>query len=252
MKKSFSLTSALAIVSSLISVAQSRECSILHVYGANGKVGAGFGVINDGSIPRTGNSGDAGADATSFAKTENPNPACGSVAKVHGNVVDIPTFVQQAEQDGLPTVYSNGSIPLKVFIVNRGGGGPMTCQYSSDATGHNWADMDVTLNIPGNFGLYNVVRKQFSAVATFKSGSHATGGANKDVALVRCRAGESNQCGGCFAVKLDGTVTRSDAASAAASASSGSSSALSLTSQQMSAIVAKVIDAAQQQHIVAA
>ncbi|POV99335.1 hypothetical protein PSTT_13850 [Puccinia striiformis] len=88
----------------------------------------------------------------SFRRGPNPNPVCGVVPILPSRVVDISSFVSQAVDAGIPSVFSNGSIPLTVFQINRIGGGPMTCEYSSDATGNSWQPMDMTLNMAGNFG----------------------------------------------------------------------------------------------------
>ncbi|CAH7686508.1 hypothetical protein BY996DRAFT_4578227 [Phakopsora pachyrhizi] len=247
MKTGISLISALAVFSAIVSLVESRKCSILQVYGANNKIGTGFGVFNDGSVPRTGSSGDAGADSASFSAGDNPHPVCGSVPKLRGHVVNVEEFVQKAIQEGLPTVYPNGSVVIKAFQINREGGGPMKCEYSQDATGNSWQPMDVTLNMPGNFGLENNERTQYQVVTTFKAGSQANG-KNQNVALVRCRAGVDGNCGGCFAVQLNGVVVQADGQD---NMPSSPNSDLGLTSQQMSTLVAKVINIAHEEHVVA-
>lgn len=241
---------SLAVACILISVlpeARASTCSILEVHGANGKVGAGFGVQSAGVVPRSGG-GDTGADGAEFQAGTNPNPVCGTVAKLPSKKVDIPTFVNNAVEAGLPSVYSNGSIPLTVFQVNRIGGGPMTCEYSADATGNSWQPMDMTLNMLGNFGIESQQNTKMSIVTTLRAGSRFTGGTTHDVGLIRCRAGTDGICGGCFAVQMSGQVMESSAQGASASPAS---STLQLTSQQMSTVVSKVIALAQAQHLVA-
>lgn len=230
---------------SLLPETHAGTCSILAVHGANGVVGTGFGVQPVGVVARKGN-GDTGADAAEFSSAANPNPACGRVPILPTDVVDIPSFVNQALIDGVPTVYSNGSIPLTVFQVNRIGGGPMTCQYSADATGNSWQPMDVTLNMPGNFGIESQQQVTMQVVATFQAGSKFTGGPNQDTGLVRCRAGQNGNCGGCFAVRMNGQVVVSGATGTPQSAP-----ALQLNSQQMSAVMTRVINLAAQQNLVA-
>lgn len=240
----------LAVACILISLApetQAGVCSILQVRGANGKIGVGFGVQPDSVVPRTGG-GDTGADAAEFQAGPNPNPACGAVAILPSRVVDIPSFVSQAVDAGIPSVFSNGSIPLTVFQVNRIGGGPMTCEYSSDATGNSWQPMDMTLNMAGNFGIASQQNIKMTVVTTLRAGSKFTGGATNDLGLVRCRAGTDGNCGGCFVVQMSGQVM--DATNGAVTASVNSPP-LQLTSQQMSSVVAKVIDMAKSQNLVA-
>ncbi|KAH9456204.1 hypothetical protein MJO28_006229 [Puccinia striiformis f. sp. tritici] len=241
----------LAVACILISLApetQAGTCSILQVRGANGKNGVGFGVQPDDVVPRTGG-GDTGADAAEFQAGPNPNPVCGVVPILPSRVVDISSFVSQAVDAGIPSVFSNGSIPLTVFQINRIGGGPMTCEYSSDATGNSWQPMDMTLNMAGNFGIDSQQNTKMTVVTTLRAGSKFTGGATKDLGLVRCRAGTDGNCGGCFVVQMSGQVM--DATNGDVAASPVNSAPLQLTSQQMSSVVAKVIDMAKSQNLVA-
>lgn len=240
--------SVACVLISLLPETQAGVCSILQVRGANGKIGTGFGVQPDNVVPRTGG-GDTGADAAEFQATQNPNPACGVVAKLPGKRVDISYFMSQAVEAGVPSVFSNGSIPLTVFQVNRIGGGPMTCEYSSDATGNSWQPMDMTLNMLGNFGIESQENTKMTVVTTLRAGSRFTGGPSNDIGLVRCRAGTDGICGGCFAVQMSGQVT--DASNGGTPASPMSSSPMQLTSQQMSNVVSKVIDLAKTQNLVA-
>jgi len=238
---------AVACISiSLLPEAQAGVCSILQVRGANGIMGTGFGVQPDGVVPRSGG-GDTGADAAEFTPSPNPNPVCGTVAKLPSKTVDIASFISQAVDAGLPSVFSNGSIPLTVFQVNRIGGGPMTCEYSADATGNSWQPMDMTLNMLGNFGIQSQQNTKMTVVTTLRAGSRFTGGPNHDMALVRCRAGTNGICGGCFAVQMSGQVMD---ASQGGSSGAPASAPLQLTSQQMSSVVAKVVDLAKKQNMI--
>ncbi|KNZ58032.1 hypothetical protein VP01_2010g4 [Puccinia sorghi] len=249
----------------LLPEAQAGVCSILQVRGANGKMGTGFGVQPDGVVPRTGG-GDVsaastltGADAAEFEASPNPNQVCGIVAKLPSKTVDIASFISEelslrvffdallAVNSGLPSVFSNGSIPLTVFQVNRIGGGPMTCEYSADATGHSWQPMDMTLNMLGNFGIQSQQNTKMTVVTTLRAGSRFTGGPNQDMALVRCRAGTNGICGGCFAVQMSGQVVD---ATQGGSSRAAASAPLQLTSQQMSSVVAKVMDLAKKNNMV--
>lgn len=223
-----------------------RECSIISVRGSGPHVGAGFGVMSTG-VPRTGTSGDAGADAAHFNPGENPTPICGTVAKIPGGTVNVASELLTATSAGLPVVFSNGSIAMTFFQVNREGGGPLTCQVSPDATGNSWQPMDITLNVPGNFGIQPANRVQYTAIATFRAGARLIGGATKNVGLIRCRAGVNNQCGGCFAVQMNGQVVKANSHQS----SVDSDTELSLTSQQMSTLMAKVVDVAKEQGMVA-
>lgn len=228
-----------------------RECSILEVHGSNANVGAGFGISKTG-VPRTGTDGDAGADATSFNPGPNPNPICGSVAKLNGPV-NIQSELLTATAAGLPMVYNNGSIVMTFFQVNRDGGDPISCEYSADATGNSWQAMDVTFNVPGNFGINPADRQQYTAVATFPPGAKLSGGDTKNVGLIRVRAGPQQQCGGCFAVQMNGQVelATSPTPTVLNQSSPSNFAPLSLTSQQISAIMAKVVTIAKAEGLVA-
>ncbi|MBW0490259.1 hypothetical protein O181_029974 [Austropuccinia psidii MF-1] len=244
---------ALLWLSNLFTETEAGVCSILQVLGANHKIGAGFGVATDGSVPRNGN-GDTGADATEFDAVENPNSACGRVALHGGKNVDIASFTKKAVASGLPLVYNNGSIPMTVFQVNRLGGGPMTCEYSADATGGSWEPMYMTLNMPGNFGLQSVQNVKYSVVATFNAGAKFTGGVNHNMGLVRCRAGQKNVCGGCFVVQMDGVVSSSlstPQSQQIRTAVSSVTAGQDLSSQQMTIVINKVIATAKSQGLVA-
>lgn len=231
---------------------ESRYCSILNVNGGNGVTGHGFGIDASGRVPRTGTSGDAGADATAFTPGDNPNPVCGSVAKLHG-AVNIADQTAKSIAAGVPTVLSNGSIPLDFFQVDRNGGGPAACEYSADGTGNSFEPMDVTLNLPGNFGAFPADRKTWRVVATFKEGSRCSGGPDKNICLVRCRAGQTSEtaqkiCGGCFIVKLDGTVAKKGSSG---SSSGSDSSGYTLTSQQMDSLISVSVKLAKKNNLVA-
>merc|ERR1739838_715511 len=102
---------SLAVACILISIlpeTQAGVCSIIQVRGANGIIGAGFGVQPANVVPRSGG-GDTGADAAEFQATPNPNPVCGTVPILPGKKVDISSFISDAVTAGIPTVFSNGS-----------------------------------------------------------------------------------------------------------------------------------------------
>lgn len=236
----------------IIPYTESRYCSILAVNGGNGVIGHGFGVDTSGRIPRTGTAGDSGADATAFNPSDSPQPVCGSVVKLHG-AVNIADQTAKSIAAGVPTVHSNGSLPLDVFQVDRNGGGPMECEYSADATGNSFQPMDVTLNLPGNFGAFPADRKTWRVVATFKEGSRCGGGPDRNLCLVRCRAGQTSEtaqkiCGGCFLAKLEGKVVRKGSSGGS---SSSDSSGYSLTSQQMDSLISVSVKLAKKNNLVA-
>ncbi|CAH7666642.1 secreted protein [Phakopsora pachyrhizi] len=196
----FSLTASILILSLIART--SAHLSLLAIYGSNNVIGRGFGVNTDGKYPRKlGRSGDAGGDSTVFETgTDNPSPACGRTPEL--GELDIPAWLSQAEGEGLPAAYSNGSIVAEAFQVNRDGGGPMSCEYNQDATATSWKSMFLTLNQAGNSGIYNVNRFNSTVVINFPQGAKCTGGWTGTACIVRCRTGVNKRFGGCFAAKL--------------------------------------------------
>lgn len=241
-KNGFFAGLSLAILwsSQVVQVVESQACSVLNVYGANGVIGAGFGVNKSGTVPRTGTQGDAGEDATVFRPGKNPNPVCGTVALLHG-AVDIAK--ESHKVDHAPTVWSNASIPLDIFQVNRNGGGPGIAEVSTDATGNSFEPADVTLNLPGNDGAWSANRQTVRVVVTLREGTTCTGGKLKNRCLIRFRAGLNDTCGGCFLVKMEGTVKQSS--------SGGCSAKYTLSARQISILMDQSITLAKQDHLVA-
>jgi len=235
---------------SLLPETQAGVCSILEVRGANGQVGRGFGVQPVGTVARSGHS-DTGADAPYFKPGATPNPVCGVVPIVPGNIIDIPTYVGQAIDNGVPSVYSNGSISMTVFQINRIGGGPMSCEYSADATGNSWQPMVTTLNMLGNFGIQESQNVKMTVVATLRAGSRFTGGPTRDMALIRCRAGVNQNCGGCFLAQMRGQVVDVTNGASNVSPTSNPQVPLQLNPQQISQVVSKVLLLAKNQDLLA-
>ncbi|EGF97723.1 uncharacterized protein MELLADRAFT_73701 [Melampsora larici-populina 98AG31] len=208
--------------------------SLITIHGSNNKVGHAFGVHTDGKYPRRpGGSGDAGGDSGVFQTgTDHPNPACGSTPEL--GQVDVTSWLSQAEGSGLPAAYSNGSLVVTAFQVNRDGGGPMSCEYNEDATTKSFKPMTMTLNQAGNSGILPHVRVNSTVVMTFPSGAKCTGGWTQTACIVRCRTGVNKRFGGCFAAKL----ASSNSLSLASGSGKGSTG---LTSQQINQIAAAVI-----------
>ncbi|PLW57953.1 hypothetical protein PCANC_00726 [Puccinia coronata f. sp. avenae] len=166
-------------LTALTLVAQTfAHLSLVSVHGSNGAVGHGFGVNLYGKYPREkGIPGDAGGDSGIFQTgTDDPSPPCG------------------------------GTPELEVFQVNRDGGGPMSCEYSEDATAATWKPMFMSLNQAGNSGIQNQVRTNETVVMNFPEGAKCTGGWTQAACIVRCRTGVNKRFGGCFAVKLADAV----------------------------------------------
>lgn len=182
--------------------------SLINIYGSNNVIGHAFGVNLYGKYPRVkGLPGDAGGDAGVFQTgTNNPSPACGHTPEL--GPIDIPAWLGQAEGDGLPAAYSNMSVVAEVFQVNRDGGGPMSCQYSEDATATSWKPMSMILNQAGNFGIQNQVRTNETVVMQFPPEARCSGGWTGTACIVRCLTGVNKRFGGCFAVKLSSSVVK--------------------------------------------
>ncbi|KAA1125246.1 hypothetical protein PGTUg99_013088 [Puccinia graminis f. sp. tritici] len=180
----------------------SAHLSLINIYGSNNVVGHGFGVNLYGKYPRAkGEPGDAGGDSGVFETgTDNPSPACGSTPEL--GPIDLGAWMGQAEGDGLPAAYANMSVVVEAFQVNRDGGGPMSCEYSEDATTTSWKPMFMTLNQAGNSGIQNSLRTNATVVMNFPADAKCTGGWTQTACIVRCRTGVNKRFGGCFAVKL--------------------------------------------------
>ncbi|PLW07997.1 hypothetical protein PCANC_23330 [Puccinia coronata f. sp. avenae] len=194
-------------LTALTLVAQTfAHLSLVSVHGSNGAVGHGFGVNLYGKYPREkGIPGDAGGDSGIFQTgTDDPSPPCGGTPEL--GPIDVVSWLDQAEGSGLPSAYANLSVVAEVFQVNRDGGGPMSCEYSEDATAATWKPMFMSLNQAGNSGIQNQVRTNETVVMNFPEGAKCTGGWTQAACIVRCRTGVNKRFGGCFAVKLADAV----------------------------------------------
>ncbi|WAQ87205.1 hypothetical protein PtA15_8A106 [Puccinia triticina] len=180
----------------------SAHLSLINIYGSNDVVGHAFGVNLYGKYPRArGEAGDAGGDSGVFETgTDTPFPACGSTPEL--GPIDLGAWMGQAEGDGLPAAHANMSVVVEAFQVNRDGGGPMSCEYSEDATTTSWKPMFMTLNQAGNSGIQNQLRSNVTVVMNFPPNAKCTGGWTQTACIVRCRTGVNKRFGGCFAVKL--------------------------------------------------
>ncbi|KAH9463320.1 hypothetical protein Pst134EA_015404 [Puccinia striiformis f. sp. tritici] len=213
----------------------SAHLSLLNIYGSNDVVGHGFGVNMYGKYPRVrGEPGDAGGDSGVFETgTDNPSPA--------------------SEGDGLPAAYANMSVVIQAFQVNRDGGGPMSCEYSEDASTTSWKPMFMTLNQAGNSGIQNSLRTNETVVTNFPADAKCTGGWTQTACIVRCRTGVNKRFGGCFAVKLSDSDAPSMASTTAdsndtsivarpvANETDAQTSTNSLTDEQITLIANQVI-----------
>jgi len=201
------MPSLVATITGLALIAHaSAHVSLINIYGSNNVIGHAFGVNLYGKYPRTqGLPGDAGGDSGVFQTgTDNPSPACGNTPEL--GPIDIPAWLDQSEGSGLPAAYTNMSVVIEAFQVNRDGGGPMSCQYSEDATATSWKPMGMILNQAGNFGIQNQVRTNETVVAQFPPDARCTGGWTGTACIVRCLTGVNKRFGGCFAVKLSDSV----------------------------------------------
>lgn len=56
-------------------------------------------------------------------------------------------------------------LPTFYYRVNQDGGGPYTCDISSDATGEDFQPMTVTTDVPGIRGFSTATAEDFPLVA---------------------------------------------------------------------------------------
>ncbi|WAR57908.1 hypothetical protein PtB15_5B138 [Puccinia triticina] len=76
-------------------------------------------------------------------------------------VIDVAQELAFAEEDGVPSATEDGSISMSVYVHNPDGGGPYTCEYSSDATLQQLQPMVITTQIEGDKGT-NPAAKDFA------------------------------------------------------------------------------------------
>ncbi|EJD46812.1 hypothetical protein AURDEDRAFT_113635 [Auricularia subglabra TFB-10046 SS5] len=188
------------VLAALLSAAHGHGV-ITKVAGANGKTGAGFGVLAD--TPRDGSRARPFQQDTSIIRdreiargTASP---CGRTKA--GGVNDIASSLAAAVADGLPTADADGQVGMTLHQVNQDGAGPYTCEVSADGSGEDFRAMDVVKQVPGVLALSLATAQDFPLVAQMPAGTACSGGPNGDACIVRCRNGAlAGPFGGCVAV----------------------------------------------------
>ncbi|EFP81257.1 uncharacterized protein PGTG_06878 [Puccinia graminis f. sp. tritici CRL 75-36-700-3] len=102
-------------------------------------------------------------------------------------VIDVAQELASAEEDGVPSATEDGSISMSVYVHNPDGGGPYTCEYSSDATLQQLQPMTITTQIEGDKGT-NPAAKDFAypLVANLPNDAICRGGIGGDTCIMRC------------------------------------------------------------------
>lgn len=207
-----SSTLLFALFASLASTVHGHG-TITAVTGANGITAAGMGI--DPSTPRDGSRARPFQQDTSVIRdreiASGRTGPCGRTA-IGGNN-DVAAEVASASSDGLPSLAEDGTLSMTLHQINQDGGGPYTCEISSDASGTNFQPMTVVTQVPGIRGFSAATAQDFPLVAQAPAGTTCTGGPNGDACLVRCRnntpAGPFGSCA---------TVTNPESGAVAANA----------------------------------
>jgi len=107
---------------------------------------------------------------------------------------------------------------MTLHQVNGDGAGPYTCMMSADATGADWAQMQVTQNVPGRRGNErDGAMTDFPLNAAMPAGATCTGtvAGQQNVCMVRCQnPARAGPFGGCVPVQMN--VAGSNTTTAAA------------------------------------
>jgi len=165
--------------------------------GANG--GVGFGVTNTSP---TAKNPDLFEQASRYIKGD--TSPCGS-QKLDGKVqtpINLAKELQVATGSGLASTDADGKLNMTLFQVNADGAGPYVCEFSSDATGKTFEPMTTVTDVPGTKGLSKAKNTPFPLVLQMPAGKTCTG--PSDACLGRCKNGNSQPFGGCFAFKAGG------------------------------------------------
>ncbi|KAI1456633.1 hypothetical protein F4805DRAFT_222001 [Annulohypoxylon moriforme] len=94
--------------------------------------------------------------------------------------------------DQLPQITAGGQVKMTLHQVNADGAGPYTCMISSDASGEDWTDIDVTQSPPGkNSRDRDGNETDFPLTAAVPADQTCTGtvAGQDNACLVRCQNG---------------------------------------------------------------
>ncbi|KAF9492678.1 hypothetical protein BDN71DRAFT_1396350 [Pleurotus eryngii] len=167
---------------------------ITDVFGANGLRGVGFGVVS------TITTLDQFQQESSII---NDNEIAGRLTGIcgrtlGGGVIDVQAMLAGiASTAGLPTAFPDGSVNMKLFQPGTDGAGPYTCEVSPSATGEDFAEMVVSMDVLRRFNAETIT---FSLIAQIPKGMTCTGGPNANACLIRCRnSAIGGPFGGCAA-----------------------------------------------------
>ncbi|KAG8770747.1 hypothetical protein FRC15_003924 [Serendipita sp. 397] len=183
---SSSSTILLTLLATLASTANAHG-TITAITGANGVTSAGMGIL--ASTPRDGSGRTPFQQDTSTIRdreiASGRTGPCGRT--IAGGNNDVAAEVASASSDGLPSMSEDGTVTMTLHQINQDGGGPYTCDISTDASGTNFQPMTVTQQVPGILGFSAATAQDFPLVAQAPAGTTCTGGPNGDACLVRCR-----------------------------------------------------------------
>ncbi|KAI9219261.1 hypothetical protein BC828DRAFT_406852 [Blastocladiella britannica] len=180
--------------------------AITGVKGIGGPEGKALGIVD--TTPRTGTTRKPFQQDTSIIrdreiKSGRTGP-CGRTLGGGNNDIAAGVKALMAELGGgLPMVAAGMPLTMTVHQINADGAGPYICALSADGTGKDFTPVKVTMNLPGVRGRNaRTSLKDQALMVTMPGDLKCTGGAAKNMCLVRCRnAAAAGPFGGCVPVQ---------------------------------------------------
>ncbi|KAI8824122.1 uncharacterized protein EV422DRAFT_518960 [Fimicolochytrium jonesii] len=196
--------------------------AIIAYEGVSGTKGRALGI--DVNTPRDGRGRNPFQQDTAIIRDRDIASgragACGRT--LGGGNIDIPAGIAGLTQElgTLPEVAAGQPMTITVHQINGDGAGPYTCEVDQTGTGENFQEATVTTNLPGRRGNNRATSlTDQPLVVNMPANLACTGGAAKNVCLVRCRnPARAGPFGGCMPVQQAGAVAAQPAAAPAPAA----------------------------------
>ncbi|KAI4603624.1 hypothetical protein KJ359_003440 [Pestalotiopsis sp. 9143b] len=194
--------------------------AIIKAVGDAGGSGSALGV--DSTTPRDGTKRNPFQQDSTRFKGDQADTFGETVGAGNNNLETGTKAIMAESGDQLPQVTPGGEVTMTLHQVNADGGGPYTCMMSSDATGAQWTDIQVTQSPPGqNSRFKDGAMSDFPMKAAMPADASCTGtvAGQDNVCLVRCQnAARAGPFGGVVPVQMANTTTPAQARRALAMA----------------------------------
>ena len=206
----------LAILSFGLAPLASAHCKITAATGDAGGKSSGLAVTSSTGT----NQGDTTIfnQTTGFGKTNKGGKIDATTA--------VPAAMKFAGSNTLAQVTPGGTLSMTLHQLNGDGAGPMACSISTDATGQQWTNIDVTTQVPGTKGRSKANNQDFKLAAAIPAGTTCTGsvGGQTGVCMVKCQ-NPVGPFGGTVAVQMAGGNTTDAAAAGTDTTTTGTTGA---------------------------